>query len=170
MDVIAQLFGFVALTLLLFSIQSNKKRTVLFFQILANAFFGLQYIILQTVSAALMNFVAIFRSVVYYLYAKKDKKAPVIVLLFLLILIIILSISTFNGLISLLPVIATVVYTYGTWQDNMTIYRLIVIVGAIFWLIFNVEVGAYVSVFSSILELISGIVAVCRYDLKKNVS
>ncbi|MBQ7137277.1 MAG: YgjV family protein [Bacilli bacterium] len=170
MNVVAQLFGFIALTFLMFSIQSNKKLTVLFLQVIANAFFGLQYIILKTFSAVLMNFVAIFRSIIYYMYEKKNKRAPKTVILLLFLLIIVFSVTSFNGLISLLPIAATMLYTYGTWQADMKTYRIVVIAGAIFWLIFNINVGAYVSVISSILELISGIIAVCRYDLKKNIS
>lgn len=162
---IAQLFGLIGLILLMCSIQSNKKRNVLVFQILANLFFGIQYIMLNTLAAAMMNFIAIIRGSIYYLYAKKDKKVPSEVLVLLFTIIVTISAFTATNMLSILPAIATLMHTYGTWQDSLKKYRIIIIVAATSWLIFNISVGAYVSIISSILELISGIIAIYRYDI-----
>jgi len=167
---ISQFFGFIALIFLICSIQSNKKKNILVYQVIANLFFGVQYLLLNTLSAATMNIIGIARCIVYYYYEKKNKNAPEMILILFFIIIVIASIFTSTGLISILPIVATLLYTYGIWQNNLKKYRIIVVVGSLAWLAFNIFVGAYVAIISSILELTSGIVAIYRHDIKSNNS
>lgn len=65
MNWIAQLFGLLGLSFLMISIQYDNKKTVLFFQMFANVFYSIQYILLNSMSAVLMNLVSLIRSVVF---------------------------------------------------------------------------------------------------------
>ena len=164
---LSQMLGTIALVILICSIQSNKKGTILVLQIFCNLLFGLQYLLLNTISGATMNFIAIIRGIIYYHYAKLNKKAPNWVLITLFIAIVFSSLLTSTGIISILPILATLLYTYGIWQDNLKKYRVIIVISAVGWLLYNFSVGAYVSTISSILELVSGFIAIYRYDIKK---
>lgn len=167
MNILAQFFGILGLVFLVISIQNNNKNFVLLFQIFANVFYGLQYIVLNSISAGLMSFISLFRCIAYYIYSKNNSKIPKCVLILFLIMIISVLFFTYNGLFSIIPIFATVLYTYGTWCDNLKVFRYIALIVAILWIIFNLYVGAYVAFIGSIFELLSGLLAIYRFDIKK---
>ena len=66
-------------------------------------------------------------------------------------LIIILSIYTYENIYSLLPVIATLLYTISVWQDSNIIYKIFGIPIEICWLAYHICIK---SIFGIILESI----------------
>jgi len=86
-------------------------------------------------------------------------------LIILTIVPIIISCFTFTGWISLIPIIATILYTYAIWQKNLTRFRVIVSSSSIGWIFYNFVGGAYVSLIGGIFEFISGIIAIIRFDI-----
>jgi len=167
MNSLAHFFGILGLIFLVISIQNNKKKIVLLFQIFANIFYGLQYIVLNSLSAGMMSFISLIRCIVYYLYNIKNKKIPKNILILFIIIIMSTLLLTYNGLFSIIPIVATILYTYGTWTDNLKLFRYSAIIVTILWIIFNFYVGAYVSFIGSIFELLSVILAVYRFDIRK---
>lgn len=106
---LAQIFGIIALILLIISFQINKKDTLLKYQIFSSLFFSVQYLCLNAISGCLMNLMSLVRNIIY----KKYKNAiPVIYLLLIILGMMILSIFSYNGLISLLPTIAVILKRY----------------------------------------------------------
>ena len=65
MNLFAQLFGIFGLIFLIVSIQNNRKKVILFFQIFANVFYGIQYFLLNSLSAGLMNLISLIRCIVF---------------------------------------------------------------------------------------------------------
>lgn len=68
----------------------------------------------------------------------------------------------------LFQLIVSLLYAYAVWQDNLTIYRMITIIGSIGWIIYNCIVGAYVSILGNSFQLLSAIIAIIRLDLRRN--
>ena len=167
MNVLAQIFGIIGLIFLVISIQNNKKKIVLLFQIVSNMFYGLQYIVLNSLSAGMMSFISLIRCIIYYLYNRNNKIIPKNILILFIIIIISTLLFTYNGLFSIIPILATILYTYGTWTDNLKLFRYIAIIAAILWIVFNFYVGAYVAFIGSIFELLSGLLAIYRFDIRK---
>ncbi|MBE6152730.1 MAG: YgjV family protein [Firmicutes bacterium] len=167
MNFLAQILGCFGLIFLIISIQNNNKKKILLFQIFANIFYGLQYITLNSFSAGLMSLVSLIRCVIFYKYSEKSKTTPKYILFILLLIICIISIFTYNGVISLIPILATILYTYATWQDNLKKFRIITTFVALLWIIFNSFVGAYIALISSVFELFNGLVSIYRFDIKK---
>ena len=46
-------------------------------------------------------------------------------------------------------------------------YRKVAVIASILWIIYNIAVHAYVSVFDYTIELISSLVAIYRFDIKR---
>ncbi|MGN1297973.1 MAG: YgjV family protein [Clostridia bacterium] len=72
-----------------------------------------------------------------------------------------------NNIFSIFPVLLSILYTYGVWQSNLKTYRVISVVGAIAWMIYNSVVGAYASVIGNVFQCITAIIAIIRLDIIK---
>lgn len=132
-------------------------------QVIANGIYGIEYLLLGAFSAASMNFLSFLRLLVYYFYALLNIKMPKWILFVFITLVLLFGIITYDGLISLLPIIITVLYTYAFWQNNLNVARIIYIVAAIIWIYYNYEVGAYVGIIGNALEIITGLISLIKY-------
>ena len=177
MNILAQLFGLCALILMFYSYQKDNKKGFLLIQIFANLFYGIQYFLLNAISAMASNIISIIRCTVFYKYENKERKITVYVLLLFEIAIVILGIFTFENIYSVIPVFIACVYTYGSWQKKLKITYSIGVTVAILWIIFNFVVGAYVAIIGSVIELIGSIIGLMkirnknlRSDFRESVS
>jgi len=77
---------------------------------------------------------------------------------------------TFESPLSLLPIIITILYTYGTWQDNTYLLRIIFFCCGWMWFYFNYQVGSYILIIGNTLEIVSSTVSFFRFGLFKEKS
>lgn len=167
MNMLAQIMGILAVIALAVSTHQKTKKKVLIFQLFSNISYALQYLILGAFSAVATSAVGTVNNWIFYRYAKKDKEIPVVVLYIYSIIILILGILTYNNIFSIFPVLLSILYTYGVWQSNLKTYRVISVVGAIAWMIYNSVVGAYASVIGNVFQCITAIIAIIRLDIIK---
>lgn len=158
---IGQVLGIIALIVLIISFQINNKSKLLKLQTVSSFFFALQYIFLHAYSGALMNFIVLLRN---YLFQKNISKK---ILILILGLIVISSFLTFNGVISILPIIASIEYTIALSKPNLKIIRIAEIISCLFYLIYNIYVLAYTGIISTIAEFVFSFIAILRFDYKK---
>lgn len=167
MSVIIQILGFIALIAWVSSIQLQKKSDILLLQIIATVFYGLHYGFLNAISAAAVSVVSIARLVTIYLIEKKGKKVEVFVLMFFIANLVLVGFLTYTGLKSTIPIIITILYTYGTWQSNTKILRIIFFFCGWLWIYFNYSVGAYILIIGNSMEIISSMISFFRFDISK---
>ena len=163
MVVLAQVLASPGILFWVISILLKNKKNILLMQVIANGIYGIEYLLLGAFSAASMNFLSFLRLLVYYFYALLNIKMPKWILFVFITLVLLFGIITYDGLISLLPIIITVLYTYAFWQNNLNVARIIYIVAAIIWIYYNYEVGAYVGIIGNILEIITGLISLIKY-------
>jgi ribosomal protein S18 acetylase RimI-like enzyme len=163
MNVVAQIMGLIALVCLVLSMQQNNKKSLLKIQLLANTFYGVQYLLLNALSAASMSLVSLIRCILFYKNDQKTKKPSLLILITFIVIIIFFCITTFDGYYSLIPIVIALMYTYALWQTNMDVFRIISVIVAMGWISYNIVVGAYVAIIGSIIELTSAVVAIIRF-------
>ena len=163
MVILAQVLASLAILFWVISILLKNKKNILLMQVIANGIYGIEYLLLGAFSAASMNFLSFLRLLVYYFYTSLNIKMPKWILFVFIALVLLFGIITYDGLISLLPIIITVLYTYAFWQNNLNVARIIYIVAAIIWIYYNYEVGAYVGIIGNILEIITGLISLIKY-------
>ncbi len=163
MNIFAQVMGVFAIITWVMSIILKNKKDIILSQVVANAIYSVEYTILKADSAASMNFLSFIRLIIYYIFARKNKELPKIILIVFSFLVIVLGIFTYNGLLSIIPIIITLFYTYSLWQDNLKITRIIYVVSAFIWIYYNFQVGAFVGIIGNMLEIIAGIGALIKY-------
>jgi len=156
MNLVPHIFGAFALGTWISSIQVKKKSNVLILQLLANVFYGIQYFLFGYFSTGLMNLVSVFRCYVFGINARKNKENPFWLLLLILYVVFILALFSCKSFLGLLPVLATLLYTISTWQNNIKWLRYVYIICSIIFLIYNYLVGAYVTMAGNLFEITSG--------------
>lgn len=148
------------------SVQSNNKRLILIFQIFANLFYGLQYLSLGLLSASLMSCVSLVRCMIFHHYERKhNTTAPVSWLIVFSIISVIILFFTFSGVISVIPVVAAILYAYGIWQKNLRRFRKIVLLVSTSWIVYNFVGAAYASLIGSVFEFVSSLISIIRFDI-----
>lgn len=163
MVVLAQVLALFAILFWVISILLKNKKNILLMQVIANGIYGIEYLLLGAFSAASMNFLSFLRLLVYYFYTLLNIKISKWILFVFIALVLLFGIITYDGLISLLPIIITVLYTYAFWQNNLNVARIIYIVAAIIWIYYNYEVGAYVGIIGNALEITTGLISLIKY-------
>lgn len=93
-----------------------------------------------------------------------SKKLDIGILIITIILMIVLTVFTYNGPLSLLSVIATLITTFALWQKNVKRYKLLGIIAGMLWLAYNIVI---ISIMGIILETILVIFSVIGY-IKEN--
>lgn len=166
MFILAQILGGIALFILVLSFQKNEKQALLKYQIGSSIFFAGQYLFLQAYTGCLMNLICVLRNILFKKYDKKQ--VPIYLLIFIVFIMLILSLFAYNGSISLLPCIACILYTISIWQSNLKVTRIVEVISCSLYIIYNIKVLAYVGLVSTMIELISALIAIYRFDIKKD--
>ena len=167
MDFIAgNLVGAVALILSIIGLQQNTDRRFLFFQIIINLLYTLQYFLLNATAGLSICLINTIRCIIFYFYKKKKKSSIFIFLLFIAIYLF-LGIYTFNKPVDIILMVGTAIYTYSLWQSKMKITRLGSLASIISYVIYNIAVRAYSALILDFIDFISISVAIIRYDILK---
>ena len=164
----AQIIGATALIISSLAPQQNKKNKVLVYKLFSNALYALQYLILGAFSAVVTNIIGVIREYIFYRYAKANKDVPISILYIYILIVLVSGIFTFNGFISILPILLSILTTYSVWQNNLKKYRGITVIIIILWMIYNFAVNAFTNAIGNVISLISAIIAIIRLDIMKN--
>lgn len=113
------------------------------------------YLLLAAYSGALMAITAVIRNIVFLIFMNEEKENSqrnVYIFTLIMVLIGIAAIITFDGLLSLLSVIATILYSYSVWQNKTLTYKLLGIPNSLLWGLYNLYVGSIMGVlFESVM-------------------
>ena len=167
MIVIAQILGFLAVSLYILSYQLKKRAHIVGVTCVSNVLYVLQYLLLGAFSGAVMD---ILSTVSSFLAAKKNAKrfkryAKFVAVLTVIIILasgLIIAIMSKNW-VELLPIGGAVFPIIGLWCDNEQTIRKFGLIGAPFWMIYNFISDAYGAAIGSVISIISLIVALIRY-------
>lgn len=164
MFIVAQILGgFGALSMILSSWQKSRKR-IFAFLLFDNIFYFLQYIALQAYAGAFTNVIGLLRTI---LFSKKGKtkflstKYPLIIVLLLYVLI---NFLTYDGITSLFPAIASIIYAIVLWQDDPKNIRIGTSFMLAMWFVYNLVVKAYVGAGTEFILFLSSVIAIIKID------
>ena len=134
-----------------------KKRTlILLFSLAALLFNGLHYSLLGAWAGVGVVCIAVIRNVLFLIQQKiKALDKYVIddwmILIFLLIISAVTAVWTYEGLLSLFSIFASVIYTVSVWQKNIKVYKVLGIISGAINIVYFAFIG---SIFGIILETI----------------
>jgi hypothetical protein len=167
--ILSQVFTIIMYALLGVTYYTKERKKILIISILSNASCGIAYVLLQAWSGFAMCLLAIFRESVNLFEEKKNgkrdyiNKFDIVFLIILYAICIISAVFTYEGFLSLLSIIATMIYTFAICQKSTKVYKICGIPISTLWIIYN----AYVkSIFGVILESIILICSITGYILE----
>ena len=160
--ILAQICGGIVLILTVISVHFKTKEKIVMCSVLANAVATAQFFLLGALTGAVISIINTIRCLVFYFFKKKDAKPSFIVLIIFEIVAVISGSISWQNMWSLIPILVTVIYTYGMWQDNIKIIRITTGLVGFGWAIYDIVVKAYVGALQETSQLVSAIVALCR--------
>ena len=149
--ILAQVFGLIALILMVVSLQKHSYKDLLRMQLVANALCIAQYLCLWSLSGLFTSIVTTARNFVFTRY--KKRRPPLIWLLLTLAILIGLGVWLYAGPMTLLPIAAGIIYSVAMWRGKLTMIRWADIISCTLYIIYNFSVGAYVGIVVSLVEM-----------------
>ena len=146
--IISQIFVIIQYLFFALTYHTKTKKQILIFNTIACASSALSFMFLSAYSGSVMSLLAVLRN---YLFYKQDEKKDINNLIIVLVILTFLSTITYDGILSLMTSIGTLLYTISVWQSNRKVYRMFGIPIEISWLIYHIYVF---SIFGIILETI----------------
>ena len=171
--IISQIITAISYIILASTYQAKNRKTVLFLNCLVQVCFSIAYVFLKAWSGLAMCAVALTRNIIFMIDENKNgkresiNKLDIIVLVSLFIISIISAIPTYEGIWSLLPVAATILYTYAVCQKNMKIYKMLGIPMEILYLGYSIYIKSILGIIAEIVILVSCIIGNIR-EVRKN--
>ena len=166
MDFLIQCIGFLGLGLSIAAFQFKKHRGIVLCKMSSELVFAVQYIFLGAWTAAILDGVSVVRNSLYTHFVKKGRSTTPVMVGFCLF-VIATGIATFEGWLSLLPIGAKLLTTVSYGMKNERLLRFITLPSCIMWSIYNLYVGSLGGALGDLLVLVSLLVAVYKFDLRK---
>lgn len=167
--VLSQIFIIINYAFLGLSYYCKNRKTVLIISFMAVIANGLSYVFLNAYSGLAMCILALIRNIIFLVDEKKNGKSDkitkkdIIILIILYTIAIVSAIFTYEGVLSLLSVVGTMLYTYSVWQKKTIIYKFMGIPVGISWIIYNIYI---MSIFGIILETVLLFCSISGYVLE----
>ena len=142
-EYIIQGIGFVAVAFFILSYQMKSNRLLFLFQLIGCSIFVVQFVILGAYTGALSLMINILRNVLLlkanaWTWVKSKKT-----MMGILVLLTAFTIWTWNGWISLLPLVSVGITTVGYWTDNAQRIRLSQLMGSPCTLLYDVLIHSW---------------------------
>lgn len=165
---LAQICGILIMLCNAISVQFKTKDKILICFVVANLFGIIQYFLLNAITGAVVYIISTIRCIVFYYYEKKDLKPALAVLVVFEILAIICGALSWQNMWSIIPIIVTVIFTYGLWQKDLKVTRISTAITGFGWVFYNIVVIAYVGAIYDGALAISSIIALIRNKKNSN--
>ena len=162
---VAQVVGFVGMTMLALAYLQKKRESILAFNIASAASWTLHFILLGALTGAAMNAVSIARAGIFFISSKKKIRSPLIPTGIMAIFFV-MAIVTWQGWVSMLPLIAMTLSTVAMWQKDPQAMRRVVIASAPCWTIYNVINSAMAGVRTELALATAAIAGLYLYGRK----
>lgn len=161
------IFSILAFLALFISICTKDRKKSLYVQSL-NCFFESIYdFIVNAYTGAVLSIINLIRTL-FFVNKDKFNKIFYICLLFIFEIIIIINcIFTYQGYISLLPTIGSMIRAYCLWQTNMKLVRFSGLTTGILYGLYYVHYQSWFLVMGDILLFIISLISIYNYDIKK---
>ena len=160
----AQALGIVRLLLAIYTMQRKQMENIIVLECTTNLLAAVERALLGSLVGSTVCFVAIAHTILIYLFRKKEQGLPVLLSMLFVSLYTAIPLLTNQGVEGILTLIASVLFAMGIIQERSSAFRLFKLPSVLMWLIYDVIIGAYASIFTDGLAVSSAIVGIVRLD------
>ena len=161
------IFSVLAFVALLLSVCIKDRKKSLTVQSLNCLFEAIYDFIVSAYTGAILSIINFIRTILFINKEKFSNKGYFFLFLFFEIIITINCILTWQGYISLLPTIGSMIRVYCLWQTNMKLVRLSGLTTGVLYGLYYSYYDAWFLVIGDILLFIISILSIYRYDIRK---
>ena len=162
-DIIAQALGIVGAFFNISSFQLKSNKKLILCQFLGSSFFLFNYLLLGGYTGCIMNGLGVARNLVFSAGAKTRK----LYILILISLALILGTAfTWEGYLSLLPLVGMIAATVGMYSNNGKVIRMAqLFISSPCWLIYNFATFTVGGIACEVFVIASTLISFIRYGL-----
>ena len=160
------IFSILAFIALILSICIKDRKKSLFIQSLNCLFEAIYGFIINAFTGAVLSIVNFIRTFIFIQSEKINKRIYLLILIIFESIIIGNCIYTWNGLISILPTIGSIIRTYCLWQNNMKLVRISGVTTGILYGLYYSYYQSWFIVMGDIILLFTSIVSIYKNDIK----
>lgn len=166
--IIAQIFGIGAIIALFTIYQQKTRKKLIISKLCADLCWSVHYFLLGGMGAAVVNFVGIFRELIFM---RREEKlwANKIIWPFLFILCgWTLGISTFKTPINILPIATSTFVTVSLWVKNPRLTKIITVPVCMLFIVYDIYVKSYIGIINESISICSILISLIkeRLDVK----
>ena len=159
--IIAQIIGLILIVLTILAPHFKTRKNILATALTANIMSCLMFLLVDARTGLFALIVTAIRSIVYWGYSTKGKKAPFIVFMIFMFLQIAATALGWVNIVSLLT-LGLLFNTYGQWQIDESVLRICLIASAICIGVYCLYTGAYTGAINKFLQCGSTSFAIYR--------
>lgn len=168
MFIIAQIMGILVLILHVLSMQFNDKKKIILMMVLINVFSAISFILLGSVSGPLICGFAVMQAIINRYFEKRTNRVPNGIVAIYIAISIIIGVVSFNTFVDVIPTICSIMYSITILQSKEKNIRILTLINMLLWIAFDLSYGAYTTVLSDFVTVISTLIGMYRFDFKKN--
>ena len=152
-----QLIGILGFCVVVLSFYKKETTTILMYQITSNFVYAVHYFLLGGLSGAFCCVIGMIRNVTLIKCDNKKIILPIFITIYFLI-----TILFYEGIYSLLPMMANLSYLIGmTYKNKKTLLKG-ALVSSSCWIMYAIFVSSYVSIVTELILLISNSIELIR--------
>ncbi len=176
MHIVSQILGLVGMTLNLISFQLREQKKLIRLQFFSSIIFTIHYFMLGATMGCILNSLGICRAYIFshkeYAWARKKGWLPLFITAYAVVYGLTFTLfglepTAYHLLIELLPAIGMTATTIGFYLEDATKVRLLSLMNAPTWLVYNILSHSIGGSLTEIFCLISVIVGIVRLDIRK---
>lgn len=161
------IFSVLAFITLIISICIKDRKKSLCVQSLNCLFEAIYNFIISAFTGAFLSIINLIRSFLFINKKKFSKRVYLIMLIIFESIIIINCLYTWQGFISLLPTIGSIIRTYCLWQSNMKLVRISGITTGLLYGSYYIYYSSWFMVLGDVVLLVTGIYVLLKNDIKR---
>lgn len=161
------IFSILAFIALFISICIKERKKSLIVQSFNCLFETIYDFLVHAYTGAYLSIINFIRTILFVNKEKFSKKIYLFLLFMFETIIIINCILTYQGYISLLPTIGSMIRVYCLWQTNMKLVRISGLTTGVLYGTYYFYYQGWFLVFGDILLFIISLLSIYNYDIKK---
>ena len=170
--ILSQILILISYTLLIITYHINNRNKVIMINLISLTITMLSYLCLSAYAGMSMEIIAIIRNIIFYKFDKNENnhKNNTNLLIIIYFLTVILAIITYNGLLSITSVLASIIYTYSIWQKNPRRYKILGIPVGILGAIYNIYISSILGIVLETSLMVSSIIGLTKESNIKKIN
>lgn len=166
----AHILGVLAVAMFLLSFQCKNRRNIIAVNVTSRLLYILQYIFLGAFEGAVLDFMGLLLS---FFAGYKEKECVArrfkMIMGIIILVLLVTGLALYENIFSLFAIFGIVFEIMALWLTKEKNIRILSLIAAPFWLVYNLASSAYGSVVGNVFVMVSIGIAMARLDVNRKI-